>query len=187
MIAEAKTHAETARKFSHFIAHASDWDAATPVPEWRARDIVEHLLTWPVPVLAAWAQLDLVDDASDSLLKRWQNRTAEPQAALEDPTVANRAVSEGPFAGQPVCVTIDRVYTADVYMHTWDLARATNQPADLDPNRAQDLLDGLQPMEEVLRSSGQYGTAHPTGSNNPVDQLVAFIGRDPRWEARTNR
>ncbi len=42
-------------------------------------------------------------------------------------------------------------------MHTWDLARATGQDERLDPDFCAHLLSGMEQMEEVLRSSGQYG------------------------------
>lgn len=175
-------HAHVAATFGDLITQTTNWDTPTPVPEWCARDIVEHLLTWPVPVLASWADLNLTDDPAASLPKRWENRTVELQAVLDDPAVGSRAVDEGPFAGQPVAVVIDRAYTADVFMHTWDLARAAGHPTPLDSDYAQSLLDGLRSMEDAIRDSGQYGPAHPTDSNDPVDQLMAFIGRDPTWE-----
>lgn len=181
MTSEAITHATTAQTFTDLVEGVTNWDAPTPVPEWRAPDVVEHLLTWPMPVLGEWADLQLTDDPSSSLLTRWKQRTADLQAALDSPMVASRTVNRGPFAGQSVGVMVDRVYTADVYMHTWDLARATDQRAELDPTRAHELLEGLRPMEEVLRGSGQYGPAHPTNSEDPIERLVAFIGRDPKW------
>lgn len=60
-------------------------------------------------------------------------------------------------------------------------ARATGQPTRLDPDYAHTLLDGLRSIEDVIRSSGQYGPAHPTDGNDPINQLMAFIGRDPHW------
>mgnify|MGYP002148335063 CR=1 FL=1 len=46
------------------------------------------------------------------------------QAILDDPATADRMLSN-PYIGQvPLPEAIDRFYTADVFMHTWDLARA---------------------------------------------------------------
>ena len=42
-------------------------------------------------------------------------------------------------------------------MHTWDLARATGQDDRLDSDFCTELLAGMEPIEEVMRSSGQYG------------------------------
>ena len=67
-------------------------------------------------------------------------------------------------------------------MHTWDLARASGQDVDLDADRCAAMLAGMQPIEEMLRASGQYGPAVPVPDDASVkDQFVAFIGRDPAW------
>lgn len=77
---------------------------------------------------------------------------------------------------------VDRFYTADVFMHTWDLARATGQQPGLDEDFANALLEGMRPIEELLRSSGQYGDAVPVAPDAPtVDRLMGFVGRDPAW------
>ena len=74
---------------------------------------------------------------------------------------------------------VDRFYTADVFMHTWDLARATGQDETLDADFAGQLLAGMRPIEELLRSSGQYGPAMPVSADAPVhERLMAFVGRD---------
>ena len=52
----------------------------------------------------------------------------------------------------------------------------------LDPGLAAELLAGMEPIDELLRSSGQYGRRVAVPDDAPVqDRLVAFIGRDPAW------
>jgi uncharacterized protein (TIGR03086 family) len=77
---------------------------------------------------------------------------------------------------------IDTFYTADVFMHTWDLARATGQDDTLDADLCATLLAGMEPIEEMMRSSGQYGprVEVPEGSDAQT-RLLGFIGRDPLW------
>ena len=66
-------------------------------------------------------------------------------------------------------------------MHTWDLARATGQDETLDPERCAVLLDGMQPLDDLLRSSGQYGPRVEVPDDADVQtRMLAFIGRDPR-------
>ena len=66
-------------------------------------------------------------------------------------------------------------------MHTWDLARATGQDETLDPRRCAELLEGLAPLDEVLRSSGQFGPKVEVADDADVQsRMLAFIGRDPR-------
>ena len=76
---------------------------------------------------------------------------------------------------------MSRFFTGDVFLHTWDLARATGQDETLDPDRCAAMLAGMEQYEEAMRSSGQYGprVELPDGAS-VQDRLVAFIGRDPR-------
>ena len=72
-------------------------------------------------------------------------------------------------------------------MHTWDLARATGQDDRLDQDFCAQLLAGMSQMEELLRSSGQYGPAVPVPEDASVqDRMIGFIGRDPSWTARSS-
>ena len=67
-------------------------------------------------------------------------------------------------------------------MHTWDLARATGQDDRLDPGFCAQLLAGMEHMEAVIRSSGQYGArVEVPGDADPQTRLLGFIGRDPFW------
>ena len=77
----------------------------------------------------------------------------------------------------------DMIYTADVFMHTWDLARATGQDDRLDPGFSAALVDGMEQMEEAIRSSGQYGARVSVPADADAQtRLLGFIGRDPAWK-----
>jgi uncharacterized protein (TIGR03086 family) len=82
----------------------------------------------------------------------------------------------------PLARAIDRFYTSDVFLHTWDLARATGQDATLDAEVCADMLAGMEPLEDLIRSSGQYGPAVAVADDaDPQSRLIGFIGRDPAW------
>jgi hypothetical protein len=83
------------------------------------------------------------------------------QALLDDPATAGLTLSNPHIGALPVDRAIDQFYTPDVFMHTWDLARATGQDDRLDAGFCAQLLAGMEPMEDVIRSSGQYGPAVP--------------------------
>jgi uncharacterized protein (TIGR03086 family) len=85
----------------------------------------------------------------------------------------------------PLGDAIDRFYTSDVFLHTWDLARATGQDEVLDPELCASMLEGMQPLDELLRASGQYGAAVPVPADADAQtRLIGFIGRDPDWTPR---
>ena len=69
-------------------------------------------------------------------------------------------------------------------MHTWDLARASGQDDTLDADLCAELLAGMEPIEELMRSSGQYGPRVPVADEaSAQDRMLGFIGRDPAWRA----
>ncbi len=104
------------------------------------------------------------------------------QSLLDDPATAGRTLSNPHLGELPLDRAIDQFYTSDVFMHTWDLARATGQDERLDQEFCAQLLAGMEPMEEIIRSSGQYGPRVPVKSDADVQtRMLGFIGRDPEW------
>jgi uncharacterized protein (TIGR03086 family) len=179
--APAARHREVAAAFGDLVAGTRDWQAPAPVDGWTARDVVDHLVTW-FPGFLSGGGVDLpagppVDEDPSAA---WRHHTDAVQALLDqrgdEPFIH-------PVAGDHrLADAIDRFYTADVFMHTWDLGRATAQEVRLDPVFAGTLLEGMRPIEAVMRSSGQYGEPVPVADDAPaVDRLMGFIGRDPGW------
>lgn len=71
--------------------------------------------------------------------------------------------------------------TAEFAVHGWDLARATGQSTDLDPEVAQRGLDFMSAALTPDRRGAAFGPAVKLPEAAPVyDRLVAFAGRDPR-------
>jgi hypothetical protein len=70
-------------------------------------------------------------------------------------------------------------------VHAWDVAKATGQPTDLEPEVGQVALDwgreNLKPRFRGDESSGQsFGPEKPVPEDAPLyNRLAAFFGRDP--------
>lgn len=80
----------------------------------------------------------------------------------------------------PLGQAIDVIYTGDVFLHRWDLARATGQDERLDPAKCAEMLDGMLPMDLALRQSGHYGPSVDLPDDADVQtRLLAFTGRTP--------
>jgi uncharacterized protein (TIGR03086 family) len=127
------------------------------------------------------AQLGLDEDP----IAAWQVHCDGVQAVLDDPETAHRELTNPHIGALPLATAIDRSYTADVFMHTWDLSRATGQDGRLDQDFCAQLLGGMEQMEEALRASGQYGTRVEVPADaDPQTRLLGFIGRDPSWPGR---
>ncbi|WP_131104822.1 TIGR03086 family metal-binding protein [Ornithinimicrobium sufpigmenti] len=180
----AGRHRAVAADFSARVRGVRDWDAPSPVAEWTARDVVRHLLDWFPAFLATGSahRLDPVPDVDEDPVAAWERRTQAVQALLDDPEAVAGRFAHPRLPELPLGAAVDRFYTADVFLHTWDLSQASGQDPALDPAFCAELLSGMRPMEQVMRSSGQFGPAVPVPDDAPVqDRLVGFIGRDPSW------
>ena len=179
-------HRETAGHFTAIVRAAppDSWDAPSPVAGWRARDVVGHLVEWLASFLESGAGVRLLSGppVSDDPVGAWEVHCAGVQALLDDPATEGRLLSNPHVGELPLADAIDRFYTGDVFLHTWDLARATGQDPSLDPDRCAQMLAGMEPLDAVLRESGQYGPRVPVPDDaDPQTRLIAFIGRDPAW------
>jgi uncharacterized protein (TIGR03086 family) len=180
----AARHAEVAEGFSRRARGVPEgrWDAPAPVEGWVARDVVRHLTTWFPGFLEGGTGISLPAGpaVADDPLGAWLAQSEAVQALLDDPA-SEHAVLSNPHLGEvPLPEAVDRFYTSDVFLHTWDLARATGQDETLDEGMCAVLLAGMEPLDELLRSSGQYGPRVDVPPDAPVqDRLVAFIGRRP--------
>jgi uncharacterized protein (TIGR03086 family) len=182
----AERHRAVAGNFSTLTEGVTEagWDAPAPVAGWTARDVVRHLTTWFPGFLAGGSDVVLLAGPSvdDDPVGAWRMHADSVQTVLDDEATAS-ATFRNPHTGElAISDAIDRFYTSDVFLHSWDLATATGQPHGLDARAAASMLAGMEPLDAMLRSSGQYGPKvdWPAGAP-PVERLMAFIGRDPSW------
>jgi uncharacterized protein (TIGR03086 family) len=119
------------------LVRPEQWELPTPCSEWNARALVEHvigfhdfLLLRPMGVRANRPKTDPA--------ARWDATRAAVFIALDPPGALDQA-TDLPGGGQSTPRTMLAALTTDVLVHTWDLARATDQPlppAALDAARA---------------------------------------------------
>jgi uncharacterized protein (TIGR03086 family) len=171
------------------VARVEPEQAALPTPcrSWDVRALVDHLVHDLQQFTARaggrdWEphDRDLIGDdwagayrrAADELLEAW--RRAGP---------LDRKVRL-PSGEVPATWQVDQQIT-DVAVHGWDLARATGQSTDLDPELGQLALDwaaeNLKPQFRGDEASGHvFGPEVPVDGDAPVyDRLAGFFGRDP--------
>ncbi|HEY5172781.1 MAG TPA: TIGR03086 family metal-binding protein [Acidimicrobiia bacterium] len=164
------------------VAHAvapDSWSVPTPCAEWTARDVVEHvigfhefLLLRPLGVRARRPR--------DDPAARWSATSLALFTALATPGVLDRA-TELPGGGGSTPRTMIGALTTDVLVHTWDLARAVRQTADLDEELCARAYAGAQ-ASGLQRHEAMIGPEVPIGTDAALaDRLVAFYGRDPEW------
>ena len=153
----------------------------TPCSEWTIGDLIEHVI------------------GGNEHVGIWSGSAEEPAVRPGDPediVAAHRAAAAAahevfarpdgmstmfklPFAEIPGQIFIG-MRTSDVLTHAWDLAAATGQSTDLDPELATELLAAVRAfVGPQFRGSGQpFGDEQPCSSGRaPADQLAAFLGR----------
>jgi uncharacterized protein (TIGR03086 family) len=183
-LSPAEEFAAVAGRFGELTAAASqaDWDRPAPVPGWAARDVVRHLIEWFPGFLHGGAGITLppVPSVDDDPAAAWSDRSRDIAALLADP--GDRELTDPHIGSMPLSQAIDQFFTSDVFLHTWDLARALDQDPELDPDRCRTFLAGAEPFEDAMRSSGQYGPRVEVAPDAPLqDRVAGFIGRDPGW------
>ncbi|WP_432828333.1 TIGR03086 family metal-binding protein [Dactylosporangium sp. CA-092794] len=182
MTTAADDHRATAGRFTGLVRGATDWDAPAPCEGWVARDVVRHLIEWSRGFVRFGADVELPagPPVDADPVAAWEAHAGAVQALLDDPATA-AVVLRNPNTGElPLPAAIATFYTSDVFLHTWDLARATGQDERLDQARCAAMLEGMLPMDALLRSSGHYGPRVEVPDDaDPQTKLLAFIGRRP--------
>jgi uncharacterized protein (TIGR03086 family) len=184
MTTAADEHRTIAGEFTarvHGVAPRA-WDHPAPCEGWVARDVVRHLVEWFPSFLKAGADVDLPKGPSvdDDPVAAWTVHSAAVQALLDDPATPGKVLKNPHLGEVPLDRAIAMFYTTDVFMHTWDLARATGQDERLDPDRCAVILEGMRPMDAALRSSGHYGPVVEVAEDADAQtRMLAFIGRKP--------
>ncbi len=153
-----------------------------PPEGWVARDIVRHMVEWMPAFLssAGGPALPTGPSPDDDPAGAWTTMSDAIQALLDDPAAA-RSELHHPYAGTHALEdAIRQFFAGDIFIHTWDLARAAHLDETLDPDVVHEMLIEMEPMDELLRSSGHYGPRVEV----PVDadeqtRLIAFTGRQP--------
>lgn len=160
---------------------ADAWEQSSPCEGWFGRDIVAHLVEWVPSVLTkAGVEFPPMDPHSDPVAA-WTGLDCALQAALDDPDIAQQVFDAGPPGDLTVEAAINMLVVGDLLIHTWDLARTGELDDTLPDDLVTEMLIGLEPMDDMLRTSGHYGPRVPVADDaSSQDKLIAFTGRHPR-------
>ncbi len=114
----------------------------------------------------------------------WRTRIPAQLAALAEAWKAGDAW-EGMTQAGGVDLPGDvagRVAMNEVTVHGWDLARATGQPFDADPDTIAACLDFVEPTASPDGTPGLFGPMIELPADAPpLDRLLGLTGRDPAW------
>ena len=166
--------------------NAEHLDSPTPCESWTVRQVMNHLIggqdffttamTGGAPSIEEGA-----DFGSGDFKLAFDEGSAASLAAFQAPGALEKIVTL-PWGQMPGGAFMGLAAT-DTFVHGWDLAKATGQSTDLDPELAEELLIGSKAnIQDAFR--GPDGSGAPFGPQQeapagatPADQLAAFLGR----------
>ncbi|HVE94958.1 MAG TPA: TIGR03086 family metal-binding protein [Acidimicrobiales bacterium] len=184
MTARAEEHRRVSAAFAATVEGVAPnaWNAPAPPEGWVARDVLRHLVEWFPAFLRGATGITLPNGPSvdDDPVGAWRTQSSAVQALLDDPETAEQEHDLPHLGRMSLEQAIDMIYTSDVFLHRWDLARATGQDETMDPVKCAQMFEGMLPMDEVLRQSGHYGPRVQVPDDADAQtRLLAFIGRTP--------
>ncbi|MGY1630743.1 TIGR03086 family metal-binding protein [Geodermatophilus sp. SYSU D01186] len=168
------------------------WSRPSPCAGWDARDVVRHVVDMQHVALRPYGRTPADAPTVDQdPLAAFRAARAEVEAILADPGLAARETQSpaGTMAGVDL---VDRVPSADLVLHRWDLARATGQDDTIDAAELEAMWPGLQEIPDVMRQPGAFGPGVvvfgpvvEVPADAPLqDRALGLVGRDPAWTPR---
>jgi uncharacterized protein (TIGR03086 family) len=157
---------------------ADKWDAQTPCPEWKARDLVQHMVDTQGMFLGFIDQkLGDVPSVEDDPGAAWDAARAVVQRHLEDPASAQQEF-DGYTGKSTFEAGVDRFLNFDLVVHGWDLARATGLDETMDPAEVPRVQAAADAFGEAMRGPKAFGPAiDPPPGADAQAKLLAFLGR----------
>jgi len=164
----------------------------TPCDDWPVHDLIDHI------VGATRFFADIAEAEPPAEGEEWPSY-ADTDFAAAFSQQADRAIAAfsaqgamerimdlptGPAPGSR-CI---QVATGEIFVHGWDLAKATGQPMPPGSAVADALLasDWMQLCAEVRNGDPSVFAAEINlrGEAPAIDRLAAFLGREPGWSSR---
>ncbi len=161
---------------------ADQWEVGTPCEKWDVRQVVNHV-TSVVQMFGAAA-------AGDSAPPRPTDTDVlgdAPAATFGESAAATLAAWRGrdsfdgdvilPLGPVPARNAIG-INLVDACVHGWDIAIATGQHPDLDPEACALALAASEQLLPTVGRRDRFAEAVPVPDGAPVaDRLVAYLGR----------
>ena len=173
-------HQRAQDAFAGVLANVSSdqLDAPTPCTEWTIHDLIEHVLFGNEHV-GIWSGCNEEAPARPDNTAAAHRATALAAQEIFAGPDGMSMIFKLPFGEIPGQMFIG-MRTSDVLTHAWDLAAATGQSTDLDPELAAEQLVAVRAsVGPQFRGPGMpFGKEQPCSSERaPADQLAAFLGR----------
>jgi uncharacterized protein (TIGR03086 family) len=166
-------------------AAPESWEHPSPNPGWTARHVAGHLVDGHRQVrslVSGAGPRPPVSDAGELAAIAGP----DPAAALREAEAAVRAeladldldrLVETPLGSLPVGQVLATA-VIEPLIHGWDLAQATGQRLELDPELTAAVLPAVEQLGDGLAATGMYASALPVPDDAaPSERLLAALGR----------
>jgi uncharacterized protein (TIGR03086 family) len=166
--------------------------SATPCRDWPVHDLIDHIVraTDFFADLGEWGsspeEREWPSYADGDFVRSFGEQARRLLTAFSTPGAMERVMvlPTGPAPGSR-CI---QVATGEIFIHGWDLAKATGQALPPDQEVARALLSSEWPsMSAAVRDEhpSVFAPEIPVAADRlAVDRLVGFLGRDPSWSGR---
>lgn len=154
------------------------WDAPSPCEQWKARDIVAHVVGGHRGVIAGVRGGESKPlGADEDPTQAWEEASRVMGEITGDPEALAKEI-DGPTGKMPAEQIIGRFVAMDVLVHTWDLARTVGADEHLDEGSVRSAYETLKPMDGMIRQPGVFGPKleAPPGADLQTEFLY-FLGR----------
>lgn len=168
------------------LAHVTteQMDLPTPCAKWNVAQLVDHLIgaqLWARSTIEGSEMTETGEgSAQGDFVGAFDRAARGALEAVSAEGALDRTVDPG-FGAMPASALLSMAVT-DTFTHAWDLARATGQGTDLEPELAADLLEqSRRTFPDSYRSEegSVFGYEQEAPDDAPAaDRLAAFLGRE---------
>lgn len=156
-------------------------DAGTPCAEWDVRMLVNHMIGGHYYFTAALHGHEMdpngePPDFTHDRVGQFGEASTAMIGAWREPGALDRTVTTmiGPMPG----AVLVGMHTMDNLVHAWDLAHATGQSEDLDPELAAMVLAMMEQNNPPRGGGSPFDSEQaPPPDATPEQRLAAFLGR----------
>jgi uncharacterized protein (TIGR03086 family) len=155
----------------------------TPCSEWDVRGLLNHTVGG-LRMFDMAARGQTIDPASfgqdllgDDPTAAYDRAAADLQEAFAAPGVLEQ-IHRLPFGDMPGAFVLG-IATVEAFQHGWDLARATGQQVEFDPEVSEAVMAVAQMMPaDQVRQPNVFGPEAACPAGAPLhDRVAAFLGR----------
>ncbi len=160
------------------VVTPDQWEAQSPCEQWKARDVVAHVVAGHRGVIAGVRGGESKPLGADEDPSRaWADASRAIVEITADPEALAKEV-DGPVGKMPAGQIIGRFVTMDLLVHTWDLARAVGADERLDEDSVRSAYEALKPMDAMIRQPNVFGPKlQPPPGADLQTEFLYFLGR----------